>query len=725
MSPKLRPLLAPAQTHQRHRGEMSRILVNPLGDIRAEADHQMLSTAFYETPDYLTLLESEEKVVVVGRRGTGKSAITYKLNKQWKEQRLGALVVVSPDEHHMLALLPLIAKAGETFTQVRGASRLLWRYGLMLEVAQQLSVRFKVKELVAQRECLSSHLRDWGKPDQSFFDKLRHKYKKVITSATPKDEIISSLSDAFEIGSIERDLRSVLNGPLRAHILIDRLDEGFEPDKSSVAFIDGAVTAAIDLSTAFKGHIKPLVFLRDNIFRAVAHYDQDFTRNIEGQALRLHWDVNNLFYLVCNRIRAAFTDDTENNKRLWNRYVAHDLQAEDGFRQCLKFTLYRPRDILILLNSAFENASKRDLTATRTTISFVDLEKSAKTISENRLDDLCKEYRHIFPSIEQSISIFSSRSPEISYLEACELLSALSLKKPTSIDAAVDQAIFSRPEDYVRALYGVGFFGVYDQASGSYVFSHDGRNPESDITQDKRMLIHPCYWMALNLTKSTLNPEEATEINDEYEIKVSSITPEIRSARLGRLITEYNTIPEGAEGAGDFENWCLEALKICFAGRLDNIALHPNKDSVNRRDLVGTNLAQTTFWKRVEKDYNSRQVIFEVKNYTSPTLDDYRQLQAYMSGAYGNISFLICRHWSVNLESDSKDLAWIKSIHSDHKKVVVKLTAKFIADILSKLRNPRKHDAGDNALGTLLDTYERLYFGQQSARPKAKGGPRR
>jgi len=465
--------------------------------------------------------------------------------------------------------------------------------------------------------------------------------------------------------------------------------------------------------------------LRDNIFRAVAHYDQDFTRNIEGQALRLHWDVNNLFYLVCNRIRAAFSDDTENNKRLWNKYVAHDLQGEDGFRQCLKFTLYRPRDILLLLNSAFENASKRDSSAARTTISSIDLEKSAKTISENRLDDLYKEYKHIFPTIEQSISIFASRSPEISHIEACELLRARSLQRPASIDAAVEQAILAQPEDYIRALYGIGFFGVYDQASGSYVFSHDGRSPESEIAPDQKLLIHPCYWMALNLTKSTLNPEEATEINDEYEIKVSSVTPEIRSARLGRLITEYTTIPEGAEGAGDFENWCLDALKICFAGRLDNIALHPNKGSVNRRDLVGTNLAQTTFWKRVEKDYNSRQVVFEVKNYSAPTLEDYRQIQSYMSGAYGNIAFLICRHWSVNLENDSKDLSWIKTIYGDHRKVIVKLTAKFISDILSKLRNPRKHDAGDNALGTLLDIYERLYFGQQAARAKGRGGAKR
>lgn len=698
---------------------MAKILANPLGDIRAEADHSMLTRAFYETPDYLSLLDSDDKVVVVGRRGTGKSALTYKLQHQWSDQKASALVLVAPEEHHTLALAPLISRAGSKFLLVRAASRLLWRYGLMLEVAQQLSVRYKIREALMANDVLSKHLREWGRQDQPFFDKLRFLFRRHITTHVPQDEVIATLADALDVGNVEKALKTVMASGARAQILIDRLDEGFDPDSSNVAFIDGALTAAIDISTAFKGYIKPLVFLRDNIFRAVAHHDQDFTRNIEGQTLRLHWDVNNLFYLVCNRFRAAFHEDTQNNKRLWNRYVGHDLQGDDGFRQCLRFTLYRPRDILILLNAAFENASKRDLTAAHPTIGLLDLEKSAKTISENRLDDLYKEYKHILPIIEQSTSIFANRTPEISMNEACELLSEVANHASKSLEAAIESAIFAQPEDLVRALYGVGFFGVYDSSTGSYVFSHDGRRPETDFEPNHKLLIHPCYWMALNLTKNSLNPEEAADINDEYEIKVSSVTPQLRNARLGRLISEFRTLPEGTSGASDFEQWCVEALKICFAGRLSNIALHANKDSVNRRDIIGTNLAQTTFWRRVEKDYSARQVVFEIKNYQNPTLEDYRQVLSYLSGPYGSIAFVVCRDWSINLEKD-KELAWIRSIYQDHKKVVVKLSAKFLTDILSKLRNPQKHDSGDVALSSLLDTYERLYFGQQSGRAKHK-----
>src|SRR6516225_8156332 len=170
---------------------MPKLLANPLGDIRAEADHNMLARAFYETPDYLSLLESDDKVVVVGRRGTGKSALTYRLHKQWSAPKGSVLVMVAPDEHHTLALAPLIAKTGTKFLSVRACSRLLWRYGLMLEVAQQLSTRYKVKEAIAASDVLTRHIKDWGRADQPFFEKMRFLLRRHVAANVPPEDVIA------------------------------------------------------------------------------------------------------------------------------------------------------------------------------------------------------------------------------------------------------------------------------------------------------------------------------------------------------------------------------------------------------------------------------------------------------------------------------------------------------------------------------------------------------
>lgn len=163
------------------------VISNPLGDVRAEADHVMLSQAFFETPDYLTLLESHDKVVVVGRRGTGKSALTYRLQKQWSTIKTNTVLIISPDEHHTLALRPWIAKLGSSFLLIKASSRLLWRYGLILASAQALSTKFKVKDAIAKSPILISHLHKWGKTDIAFYDKLRAQMRNYLAESIPED----------------------------------------------------------------------------------------------------------------------------------------------------------------------------------------------------------------------------------------------------------------------------------------------------------------------------------------------------------------------------------------------------------------------------------------------------------------------------------------------------------------------------------------------------------
>jgi hypothetical protein len=47
---------------------------------------------------------------------------------------------------------------------------------------------------------------------------------------------------------------------------------------------------------------------------------------------------------------------SETGIRAWNRFAKTELQGADGFSECLKRTLYRPRDILELLNHAAQTA---------------------------------------------------------------------------------------------------------------------------------------------------------------------------------------------------------------------------------------------------------------------------------------------------------------------------------------------------------------------------------
>ncbi|MEH5974559.1 hypothetical protein PO654_26490 [Phytobacter diazotrophicus] len=471
-----------------------------------------------------------------------------------------------------------------------------------------------------------------------------------------------------------------------------------------------AIQSVIDIKQNFDEKVIAFAFVRDNIHRAISKMDPDFTRNIEGQVLRLHWDEYNLFNLVCNRMRAAFQSTIENNTRVWNAFTANELQSTTGFKETLKLTLYRPRDILVLLNDAFLRA----FTQNRTKIVIEDIEATANTISQNRLNDLHKEYEIVFPALDIFTNVFANKHANFSVSEACKLIkSVLDDEQISNKPKLQDILLFEDPLQVIQRLYSVGFFGLYNVQSSSFVFCHDGKEPEKVFTPQSQLLLHPCYWLALSVHDSDISLETAEDIHDEYDIEVSSASEEQRKQRIGALLQELSEIPEGLSGAVDFEAWALKTIKILFATNLANIELHPNKNGLQQRDIVATNLAENSVWQRILTDYQTRQVIFEIKNYKELGADEYRQVNSYLFKDYGKLAFIINRDHTENLEKH-RELTWVKELYDNHGKLVIKLPSKFLERHLSKMRSPQKHDEVNKQLSKLLDLYIRTYLSNKS-----------
>lgn len=261
--------------------------------------------------------------------------------------------------------------------------------------------------------------------------------------------------------------------------------------------------------------------------------------------------------------------------------------------------------------------------------------------------------------------------------------------------------------------------GIRDKNTSSYSFCHDGRTPDKGFESSEKLLIHPCYWLGLNLNRNALAPEEAEEINDEYDINVISDNSAIRNKTIGQITTHLDQIPTGNEGANEFEQWCLDALRIVFASHLTDIKPHPNGNAVQRRDIIGTNGGKSDFWKRVLEDYKTRQVVFDAKNFEELDPSEYRQLQSYLTGPYGKLGFIINREESEALKS-GRDLDWTKEMYQSHNSLIIKLPAKYISKLLQKLRNPEKHDAIDSQMGKLLTLYETSYMAIKSTQKKRR-----
>lgn len=679
---------------------------NILGDIRAENDVAMLDKAFLETSDYKSLLESADRCVIVGRRGTGKSALVHKLNQYWHKQDKTFVVTVAPEEDQIIGIRGLLNVFGNNYIHIKAGAKIAWKYALYMEIITKLSGHYKLGKFIKQSK-LQGHIKGWSAHHQNVSTKLRLKLREVLKKDVSPEENIADLSSNLHLDEVENGLREVFEkSKYKFILLIDRLDEGYTPDDMGVALVDGFVQSVIDLNSKFTDNVRGLVFLRDNMYRSISINDPDFTRNIEGQVLRLHWDDYGLFNLVCNRLRVAHNNEQENNTRLWNSYAARELKGRDGFRFALRLTLYRPRDILVLLNNSFLHAA----TQNRNQIIIEDIESSAKSISENRLVDLHKEYESIFPAINLFTSAFSSGSSELSIRDSQIIIDAILARDDLDTEVQRDVLIFENSIQVLQRLYGIGFIGIFDEKATSFVFCHDGRDPAKEILVGSRLLVHPCYWLALNLTENTLDRDRAEDIYDEYDIEISSISEEQRQAKVGQIIEEVKAIKHGRSDCYSFEDWCLNAIRLIFAGSLSNIELHPNKNGRQQRDVVATNMATNPVWNRVLQDYGTRQVVFEIKNYVDLDETEYRQMNTYLSNDYGRLGFIITRAKDNNLQR-GKELDWAQELYFNQgKKVVIKLSERFLVKHLSKLRSPQKHDASNKELNKLIDTYVRKYL---------------
>lgn len=680
---------------------------NLLGEIQAERDFLMLERAYFQTPDYDAIVHSDNKVVVIGRRGTGKSALTYKLEQTLKTSADTDVVKLVPDDDQMIAARASLNKYGEKFNYTQISARLAWKAVLLLHTLKSFSVHYKFNHL-RQASPIKSYLSQWIQPNQNVALLFRKLLDAGAQSGKSSEEMIGDLADALAIPKLVGWVVEVSQEiSLKTYMLIDKLDEGYAPDDVGIATVAGIIQATVEVNNSYPT-IQPILFIRDNIFRAVSTKDDNYSRNIEGSEIRLRWDKEQLLTMVARRLHVAFEFNDEKPMQSWNRVTSRELSGNEGFERCLRLTLYRPRDLLGLLNEAFFQASR----AGRSQIIGTDIEVTAKTISENRLNELHKEYVTVFPSIELFTRSFAGANQEITLADARGKV--LSVLETESEDPRIQQdlLILDNEDQCLHALYSVGFIGVNEETGSGYKYCHDGRTTDLQLVDGATMMVHPCYWMALGISRHGIEPELAKEIHDDQELDLRAYEPAARRKILGRLISRIRNISEGQDDARAFEEWCLDSLRLLFASSLTEIQLHPNKDSTQQRDIVATNPAKTKLWKRVFDDYQTRQIIFEVKNYTELSGADYRQLAAYLNDTYGRLGFIISRRQAKEPTAD-RDLRWAREMYNTQgKKLIVSLSFNSIIEYLSKIRNPKKYDHVEDSMSLLLTTYHRYYLNE-------------
>ncbi|MDQ2946699.1 MAG: ATPase, partial [Acidobacteriota bacterium] len=163
------------------------------------------------------------------------------------------------------------------------------------------------------------------------------------------------------ISFVESGLHDLGDCPYRVFLAFDRIDEAWDQVAVEVSkkVIAGLVGAADAITWKYGGAIRPIVFLREDIFEVLPINDLNKLREDCGSLLK--WDKNSLFRLLLRRINyfvelkevPAYADID----RLFDKAEMRQRTRPSGY--LLKRSMMRPRDLICLLNRTIDAVRER------------------------------------------------------------------------------------------------------------------------------------------------------------------------------------------------------------------------------------------------------------------------------------------------------------------------------------------------------------------------------
>lgn len=568
----------------------------------------------------------------VGRRGTGKTTITRFLEATMRNVLLIRPEIFSPST----TLLGLDAFKDANQRPFRSLTS-AFRRSLQDEVflAESASVlRFSGLDELAEEFSLCRDL-DFDLRSLSFIEELigyldsKDDPSWVRTIKRPK-VLASQISEALE-------------GHSAYSILIDAIDESWDGSELAVVYLAAMMHACLEINSQNQC-MRVLMFLRENIFERVRVMDTEFAR-LETCVVGLDWSEEQLLETVERRLNSQLTTKFQLGGETWDLFFEGKGESR---KAVFSFCQNRPRDVLTYCALALESAQahKHDQ------IMLEDLYDARRRFSDSRLKDLGDEYQENYPQIATVLSRFYGLGRRWTLLGIEEFLGRLLEDRDVAAACASWIYRYSAPEQFVRLLYDIGFFGLLiPRRDGERRIVYRSLGPRSTtpppISSSIDMSIHPSYWDALDLLDVLVT--EFGEGNDFGRLGVISDFPgalnfEQYQNNLTGLNDALKQVPVGTSGAYLFESLVGQLLELCFFRVLFNVEAQ-SRDCAGtvRRDWIASNRGEAGFWEMVRHRHGASQVIFECKSYEQLGADDFQQAGYYMSDQAGKLVIIVFR----------------------------------------------------------------------------------
>lgn len=481
-----------------------------MGDPTAENEMTTLSSYYLAIDQYNRAMQGDVNFVV-GRKGSGKTALFIQLRDRVRSDKRNIVVDLKPEGYQLLKLKEdILAYLSEGSRQHLVTA--FWEYLLLLEVAYKLLEKdrntYKHNHLITQLylDLEETYRIQEFSAEGDFSERLLSLSKRIAGEYQAKygtshlqrltTEQVTQLLYLHDIRSLRSRLSRYLEKKQAVWILFDNLDKGWSThgiDEIDALVLRCLINAGRSIERDMRKDQRVfhcVVFVRNDVYEHLMRNSPDYGKEMRAV---LDWRDRDLLRemlrlrLVSGLDKAASTATLE---QLVPLICISHFEGHEVVDHMIDLSLMRPRNLLkIFIHSrGFASNFNHDR------ISEEDLEKGMAAYSQDLLLELDRELTDVFPGAENVLYQFLDANSELSKKDLSQLI----------FEAGISEDDSAKVIDFLL-YYGVVGLRTVDKDLYIYDVDYDSRKLAVRIDRagdSARFCVNPAFWPALSIQRT-------------------------------------------------------------------------------------------------------------------------------------------------------------------------------------------------------------------------------
>lgn len=336
------------------------------GEFQAEHEINQIQNYYIDYLDVESLIRNEYNIVV-GRKGSGKTASLYFLKSIKEMDKRNFVCVIKPVSFEIDALIYLLNQSNQNFEK-SNLIESVWKFLIYTEIAKSAYESINSRPVFTYSNAENNFIRFVEEEQEilltDFSVRLENELCNISeTSFNSIQEYklrISELLHMDTLRTIKDYIKDIFHNKKHVFVLIDNLDKSWNKS-SNLRFqsefilgllgVTGRIIQELSSSKGFDFHLT--IFLRSDIF----DYIMDVAREPDKiEHTRIKWnDKDALFRVIEERFINLYESDVK-IEDFWSNYIISSIDGMPIKDYIYQRIIPRPRDIIYFLRNARDKA---------------------------------------------------------------------------------------------------------------------------------------------------------------------------------------------------------------------------------------------------------------------------------------------------------------------------------------------------------------------------------